>query len=481
MFKYFGDTKKNQDTILWVQSISFAILYSFLYYPQTNFLSDLCLIIGALCGVYVIACQVNIQLLTTKYAVPIWLILGLYIWVTLHLIFFSQDYAQQLREFESIWKRVLIASIFALGFGLNLCNRHRQIKGVMWLIYAGIMGPTLIFLLKFSLGLINNIEIPPYLQLYGTYQESMYSIYKAVYIAFWLPAFAVSLSQVLVMLEKNSTCKWAISIFSVGAFLCLYAFYLLGSKNGIANSIIIFSLFSLILFFKIIYRKININLKMIIFIGASFLIVFIVLSSHLQKYRSWEMLIYDAKVGLQIDKFDHWKFFGEKGYPENELHTPVTNTNYERVAWAVVGFNMIKENPLGYGLVERSFAALTKKKWPESELDQSHSAWIDITLGIGIIGVSFIFLGAVSAILNLRKLQCLLVIRSNIRDNDYVMNVVVGTMSAVAATSLAWVTAEICQKNQLILLIFWILLAAGCALGLKIRDKSLAEDTDGVS
>ena len=474
MFKFFGDTKKNQDNLLWVQSISFAIFYSFLYYPQTNFLSDLCLIIGALCGVYIIACQVNIQLLTSKYAVPIWLILGLFIWVTVHLIFFSQDYAQQLREFESIWKRALIASIFALGFGLNLCNRHRQITGVMWLIYAGLMGPAFIYLFKFALGLAGNfygITLPEFLRLFGTYQESMYSVYKAVYVAFWLPAFAVSLSQILVMFEKKGNHTLAIGIFSICAFLCIYAFYLLGSKNGIANSIIIFLVFYLLFFYKIIFRKIKLNLKLTIFIAASFLVVLIVVSAHLQKYRSWEMLVYDAKVGLQIDRYDHWKYSGKKGYPENDLHTPVTNTNYERVAWAVVGINLIGENPLGYGLVERSFAALTKKKWPESELDQSHSAWIDLTLGLGWIGISLILAGLITAFKNLTSAQIKIDYRFNSAINLDQQSKVRALAAGLFATSLCWLTAEICQKNQLILLICWIVAAAGFSMG--VRNQKL--------
>lgn len=467
MFKLFANTNKIQSILLWIQSVSFALLYSFLYYPQTNFLSDLCLILGALCSCVVIFDRVSLRLIFSRYAIPIWMIFTLFLWIIIHLIFFSQNYALQLRELESIWKRVFIATIFAIGFGINLSCAHKKMLRQLWLLYLGLMGPVLIYLFKFCLGLVGNkigFEIPEYLKLYGTYQESMYSVYKAVYIAFWLPAFAVSLSQLLLLIQEGGRSKWAFSIFSVGAFLCIYSFYLLGSKNGIADSIIISLFFSFLVIRDLIFKKNKVELRFIIYIIGAFFIMFILVTSHFKKYRSWEMLIYDAKIGLQIDKYDHWKYSGTKGYPENELRTPVTNTNYERVAWAIVGLNLINENPLGYGLVERSFAYLTKQKWPETELDQSHSAWIDLTLGLGWIGASLIFAALSLSIWNLSisivKVQ---------RHKGLPINVpprieIAALLALLIATSLGWLTAEICQKNQLIILIFLIMTAAGFSL-----------------
>jgi len=475
MYKDFVSFKKFNDILLWVQAICFAVLYSFLYYPQTNFLSDLCLILGALSSCYVIRSHINFQLLWSKYALPIWMILTLFLWVLVHLQFFSQNYELQLRELESIWKRVLIAAIFALGFGINLCNPHKNISRVLWLIYAGLMSPALIYLFKFYLSLVGNMygfEIPEYLRLYGTYQESIYSIYKAVYIAYWLPAFAVSLSQIFLMFGRNENSPLKLSIFSVGAFLCIYSFYLLGSKNGIANSFIIFLGFFFLGIYLILFKKINLTTRLrLTFILLLFLLViFTLLSNHLQKFRSWEMLLYDAKIGLQVEKYDHWKYSGKKGYPENELHTPVTNTNYERVAWAIVGISLMKENPLGYGLVDRSVAGLTKSKWHDSDLDQSHSAWIDLTLGIGILGVSIVVMLLVSTNIFLIDMLRKKYWRAKSLINYKQDSVIISIIAILFATSLGWLTSEICQKNQLILLIFWVAFGAGIIMGNKSRE-----------
>jgi O-antigen ligase len=43
-------------------------------------------------------------------------------------------------------------------------------------------------------------------------------------------------------------------------------------------------------------------------------------------------------------------------------------------------------------LVDRSFRHLAQKVWPESSLAQSHSGWIDFSLGVGVPGVLFVLL-----------------------------------------------------------------------------------------
>lgn len=70
-----------------------------------------------------------------------------------------------------------------------------------------------------------------------------------------------------------------------------------------------------------------------------------------------------------------------KRYPMNGLSQVPTDSNYSRLAWAIVGSRLLAENPLGYGFMSLSFAALGKEKWPDSELSWTHSAWLDFGLG----------------------------------------------------------------------------------------------------
>jgi O-antigen ligase len=69
------------------------------------------------------------------------------------------------------------------------------------------------------------------------------------------------------------------------------------------------------------------------------------------------------------------------------------------VAWAVKGFELIIDNPLGYGLLINSFGPLAKAKWPDSSLTHSHSGWIDLGLAFGIPGLALILIGLFGAVI----------------------------------------------------------------------------------
>lgn len=65
-------------------------------------------------------------------------------------------------------------------------------------------------------------------------------------------------------------------------------------------------------------------------------------------------MIADAKVAVQVDRFDDWRN-RNKGYPVNELGTIPLDSNYSRIAWAIVDSRLLVEKPLGYGLMSLSF------------------------------------------------------------------------------------------------------------------------------
>lgn len=116
---------------------------------------------------------------------------------------------------------------------------------------------------------------------------------------------------------------------------------------------------------------------------------------HLKKNDSWSTLFADLRIAVQVDRYEQWKFNGERGYPNNELGKMVSVTNYERIAWGIAGTELLFKNPLGYGLIERSFGQLAKQEWPESKLHQNHSGWLDLALGLGLPGMALI-LGALA-------------------------------------------------------------------------------------
>lgn len=139
----------------------------------------------------------------------------------------------------------------------------------------------------------------------------------------------------------------------------------------------------------------------------------------------------------------------------------VSVTNYERMAWAKEGIKLAIQNPLGYGLIERSFGHLAKLNWPDSKLHQSHSGWIDLTLGLGIPGILLILS------------SLLLLLHHIFKSAGQQGGGTIATQSiypamawcAIFSLLIIWCTTEISQKVYFDDLIFWLALASGLSLG----------------
>jgi O-antigen ligase len=91
-------------------------------------------------------------------------------------------------------------------------------------------------------------------------------------------------------------------------------------------------------------------------------------------------------LSINIDSTDEWKYQGAKGMPKNSKNETVDTSTYFRITWFIAGIDLLKENPLGYGLLTTSFDKLSKQKWPDSLLGLTHSGWLDFSLGYGILG-----------------------------------------------------------------------------------------------
>lgn len=111
-------------------------------------------------------------------------------------------------------------------------------------------------------------------------------------------------------------------------------------------------------------------------------------------------------MAVQVEKYNNWKHLKTAaGSPPllNELGIPVAESNFDRIAWgAIRGSQLIPRYPLGYGLMALSFGRLNKIDFPDSQTNMSHSAWLDFTLGYGILGFLLIF-GAACLVLKNAK------------------------------------------------------------------------------
>lgn len=452
--------------ILGLQCFLFAILFGIWALPETILIRHVCLIMGALLGLYVIAR--NYRLLLTKQAAPIGLLFLLFCWALFQLLYLGTNPRLQFEEFAGIWKRTMLGFIFAVGFGLALagCNgqgpgredRQRQYRVVWGMIYFGFMLPTLIYVVKYVLTFEApkfGFVAPEYLKLY--YASLPFYMPKTVYVAFCLPLFAISLGQIAGEIGKQQWRPFFIFLYVAACAAVLFVFYAENIKNGVAYAIILFTIFCVALLFQ--YRA-RIRLK-----GALLILVMVVALgffalTHVKKNESWSSLLADARIATQIDRYDHWKFNGERGYPNNAMGKMVSVTNYERIAWGVAGGELLLDNPLGYGLIERSFGHLAKEQWPESKLHQSHSGWLDLALGLGLPGIALIL-----AALGIGLLRCL-------HSPDATANL---GFWLLLSLGLLWCTTEVSQKVYFDWLIFAIAWVGALSMGMRRAQVSASD------
>lgn len=438
-------TVKIPDWIILTQCITFAILYAIWALPETILIRHVCLILGAILGAYEIY-QFRYFFLT-KRALPAWLILTLFAWMTYHLFFLSSNHALQLIEYAGIWKRTAIGFVFALGLGLAL---GRKTQTYFWIIFLGLLAPSLIYITKYFFtyyGVPHQISSPDWMKLYEG--SAPFYIPKTSYVVFCLPVLAVSLG----MIQRNFLLsKWLYFdnfIYLMAIALTMLVFYLEKILNGEVYGVLLVLIASISFFLRWIFalKKLQ-KLIVLIVLTIMLLATTIYLSKNFHIDQKVTNLKVDLKVVFSPDKYDQWKLSAGP-LPINETGVPVNIKYYSRLSWAYNALGLIVKNPSGYGLVEQSFGYLAKINWPDSELTQSHSGWIDLTLGIGIPGVVLVLLALGISMKYIKA-----------NNTDW------GTSGfyLLLALALLWLTTEVSQRVFFDSLIFVVALISGISL-----------------
>lgn len=162
------------------------------------------------------------------------------------------------------------------------------------------------------------------------------------------------------------------------------------------------------------------------------------------------------QYGLDIKKNQYWKDPVKFPLPTYDDGSSVNGSGYERSAWFIAGVQLIPKFPQGYGLLTHSFGRLAKKEWPDFNRPQigktyvaTHSGWLDMILGVGIIGIVFIWVPMWAA---WRRSFCF----------DDIFNKYVGWSSPIVF--LAYLISEVAGSHFTELLFFFVALCIGITL-----------------
>ena len=379
--------------IIFLQCFLFAILFGVWVLPETILIRHLCLFTGAAISLYTIFRNLNLFL--SKNALPIWMLGTLFAWVIFHLAFLSSDFDAQWLEFGTIWKRSAVGLVFACGLGLALNGQIQfspsKAQISKRILFVGFGLPTLIYWIKFGMGILVarfGIEAPELMLLQP--EATKYFVHKSAYVFFCLPLYAISLGCLYKLYLKGNLLNRYAVIYLICIAAVLLNFIVEKDRNGE-----IYALFLALCFCGLILKD---QIKSFSYqkILLGFFIMAIPVMGALYQFRNnpqWNSIISDAKIAVQIDQYNNWQDQATLKPPKDEDGRQISGTNYERIAWGTAALRLIGQNPLGFGLVERSFGRLGKNVWPDAKLHQSHSGWLDFTLGLGLPGV-FLLLGA---------------------------------------------------------------------------------------
>jgi hypothetical protein len=183
----------------------------------------------------------------------------------------------------------------------------------------------------------------------------------------------------------------------LGIFIAVYSFvFIFDAKAGVGLAIILIVFwigFGLIHLLKNASHPLHrdsissISRKALLFFMLILAVLTLLTYKHIKNNPGWENLFTDIAISADVEKYTNWHNPVKLGYPLRESGESVRPNTYERVSWGVVGLQLIQEQPFGYG-VFRSFAQQLRGKVDNfTSAVYTHSAWIDLGLAFGVLGL----------------------------------------------------------------------------------------------
>jgi hypothetical protein len=326
---------------------------------------------------------------------PIVLIGCMFLWVVLHYFLFSRFPQQQWDELTSTWLRSFLACLIGSATAMEFKKNNQLI----WFLWFGLLVSFVILFYQY---------IPKAIE-----RDSLVAIDFNNYI-YWAKFNGVLAGSVLVagglgyildrlMLNHKTpinTKDWIlhsmmILYLSMSLLLPIYSFvYIFDARNGIA----IFGLLLFVFIFTLFFCKkanddnFKIVNKIIILKKLFILIILIILFSFLFAQQNnlnsgWRTFFKDALVSAQIDQYPNWKNLPELGFPKHQNGKGVAPNTYARIALATVGLRLLVQNPYGIGVVRSLPESMKEIDIQFSYYAYTHSAWIDLGLAYGVIGM----------------------------------------------------------------------------------------------
>lgn len=324
---------------------------------------------------------------------PIYLIIGLFIWVFIHYIYFSTNPELEFSEIKGLWVRALASAIAALGFSIVFCTTPSARK----YLYMGILSVPLINIISYLYAsYLNGSPLNP-----GNFIFFLFAKIETAFYGALGGAIVVSTFAYYLVYKKSKINYIYLVLNALFLILIVVSDTLSTTLNGLLIIFLLLTLLFLLALLKNLTKlkdAIKRNYVSAIFFSLASLIILVSIYGPVSS--KFNHYLQDVQIGFNIDGFDEWRILRGEGFqPLNSHDKPVTLNVYYRAAFAAMGIRLIPKYPLGYGSINESFNRLQTL---EGELHlhtgQVHSGWIDFGLAFGLPGLALILSALVGAL-----------------------------------------------------------------------------------
>jgi hypothetical protein len=371
----------------------------------------------------------------TQY-IPALIVLLIFIWLFIHLFFFSLDFERGYREFRSTWVRIFSVTIFGFCIG-SIASKNRNYLNLIWIgILASI---TVEFFQYLRLCYLNNTFFVPIDPSYIYKSKLNISLICVILSSGLLGAFICDCIN-----ARFTKISSAIQIYGLSISI-FTSIFIVDSRIGVGVyfSLVAFSALFLIFFCKkniISIKSAKVNIAILLFL----LFLLLMLLVHLNANIGWNTLFYDLYTAINDHVLGNWINLPNYGYPQNGIGKTVVINNYERFAWAKAGIDLIFENPLGVGNIDKPFYFLLNEKYGDivdKGIPGTHSGFIDMALTYGVLFVFLIFVNITCI--------CILTYKNNKIMYPLVLMMNLGIL-------LVYTVGELSSQHALEILFFWM-------------------------
>jgi hypothetical protein len=384
-------TRSSKYYIEWALLILSSVLLGIWAAKNTIALRNVLLFTGALLSVYYLISEFRLgglkKHLTIMKVLPVLFALLAIIWVVAHFFFFSIDPIQQWKELKSTWLRAFLACIVGVGTGLAISKYPNRLT-ILWLgVFVAFM---VLFYQYIPRAMAQHKLLVPDYDHYLFHLKINTVLMGTILLAAMDGALFDHFRSIRYQLRSIN--PWITISWLIATVMALWSFvYIVDARNGIGLSSILYFFWIVCAIILLIKNQLSQpSLKhwfgfLLVLISFMLLIFFALQQAKLN--RGWSTLIEDAKIAVQIDKYQHWHNPAQMGYPLNSKGQTVTPNNYERIAWATAGSRAILENPQGVGVLAYPFAR--HPNVPIKMLDAkpglaTHSGWVELGLAFGL-------------------------------------------------------------------------------------------------